>query len=473
MDAQFNTSPFGQVTGLNLSLMTQQTVRAMAVCEVTTASLYDKGIPRAGGINDLRLGSGDRRLRCGTCSNDMMKCTSHTAFFKLAKPVYHASYMSHIIKYLRSVCPTCYRLVVPYNNETIMHAPTDGKDRFDVVTSYVKTRKTCGWETCMKPLPRYTSNGLIIRKFDQKGTAITMFPSDVRDLFRMLDPLTVQTLGIPNPEDFVLEVLLIPPPSIRPTISYSESIRTRGHDDLTGKLNEIIKISQKISEQELGVQSRKRKRGDDKCPMDLFNQLQLNVASYIDNDVRGARTQTKKRSGQPDKCIVMRWKGKRGRLRGNIQGKRVDFSARTVISPDPGMDVDEIGVPEIIAKKLTYKERVNPINIKALQRMVDRGPEVLSGAVSITNSSGTRVQVSSTNRHTLQVGWTVERYMKDGDRIIFNRQPSLRKLSLMSHKVKVMSGKTFRLNLSCTGAYNGDFDGDEVPPPLFFNFYFC
>ena len=447
-----------KIKGFNMSLMSAKVIRGMAVCEINTPCLYEKGVPRPGGVNDLRLGTVERRLRCATCSNDIINCTAHTGFFKLAKPVYHVAYLTHIIKILRSLCPVCFRLTVPYSSESLAHLPIDPKERFGAVTTYLKTRKTCLWPGCNATLFKYTLAGLIIRKFDQEGVSIPFTPSDAKDMFRMVDPRTLEILGIPNPQDFIITTLLIPPPIIRPTITYSESTRTRGQDDLTGKLNEIIKMSAKLEER--AQTNRKRKRGDERAAADPFDMLQLSVACYIDNDVRGARTHTKKRTGLPDKCLVMRWKGKRGRVRAHMMGKRVDFSSRTVISPDPCMDMDEIGIPYEIAKKLTFRERVTANNLQELQAMVDLGPTELKGAAGVLNKEGVRVQAISPIK--LREGWEVERYMRDGDWVMFNRQPSLRKQSLMAHKVKLKPGKTFGLSLACTGAYNGDFDGDEM-----------
>ena len=447
-----------KIKGFNMSLMSTKVIRDMAVCEINTPCLYEKGVPRPGGVNDLRLGTVERRLRCATCSNDIINCTAHTGFFKLAKPVYHVAYLNHILKILRSLCPNCFRLTIPYTSDIISHLPLDPKERFSAITAHVKARKTCAWQGCSAQLFKYSLTGLIIRKFDQEGTAIPFAPCDAKAMFRLMCPRTLEILGIPNPQDFIIDTLLIPPPIIRPTITYSESTRTRGQDDLTGKLNEIIKMSAKLEERT--TNTRKRRRGDDRSIVDPFDSLQLSVACYIDNDVRGARTHTKKRTGLPDKCLVMRWKGKRGRVRAHMMGKRVDFSSRTVISPDPCMDMDEIGIPFEIAKKLTFRERVTENNLPQLQAMVDLGPDHLQGAAGVLNAAGTRVRASHAVK--LRTGWEVERYMRDGDWVMFNRQPSLRKQSLMAHRVKLKPGKTFGMSLSCTGAYNGDFDGDEM-----------
>jgi DNA-directed RNA polymerase II subunit RPB1 len=179
----------------------------------------------------------------------------------------------------------------------------------------------------------------------------------------------------------------------------------------------------------------------------------------------GSKTLLKKRSGMPGKCVMKRINGKKGRMRGNLMGKRVDFSARTVISPDAIMNLHEIGVPEEVALKLTFQETVNSINMHSLLKRVQNGAKRLDGAHSYTTSEGKQIFLEgcpNPKQVRLQLGWKVERYMQNGDPVIFNRQPTLRKKSMMCHLAKIMPGKTFRLNLSCTGPYNGDFDGRVV-----------
>lgn len=185
----------------------------------------------------------------------------------------------------------------------------------------------------------------------------------------------------------------------------------------------------------------------------------------MNNECAGVNIPIKKRSGLPEKCVVKRFRGKKGRFRGNMMGKRVDFSARTVISPDSIMDVQEVGVPYSCARKLTFMERVNAVNIHELTEMVHRGHEPLNGAKSIIDEDDKKTFLEfhkNIKTIRLQLGWKVERYMRDGDTVLFNRQPSLRKKSIMAHTVRLMPGNTFRLNVCCCAPYNADFDGDEM-----------
>ena len=184
----------------------------------------------------------------------------------------------------------------------------------------------------------------------------------------------------------------------------------------------------------------------------------------MDNDLPGL-PQALQKSGRPLKSIKARLKGKEGRLRGNLMGKRVDFSARTVITPDPNLSLDEVGVPRSIARTMTVCETVTPFNIEKLQKLVQNGPTEHPGARYVIRDDGTRIDLRYARRAgelVLQKGFKVERHINDGDVVIFNRQPSLHKMSMMGHRVRVMPYSTFRLNLSVTTPYNADFDGDEM-----------
>ena len=146
-------------------------------------------------------------------------------------------------------------------------------------------------------------------------------------------------------------------------------------------------------------------------------------------------------------------------------GKRVDFSARSVISPDYMMDVEDIGTPEEIAKVETYPERVTSFNIEDLTRRVKLGPTALEGANSIIMEDGRMIYLDEETTKQgieLKIGWIVERHLRNGDIMVFNRQPSLHKESMMGHHAWIMPYRTLRLNTACVTPYNADFDGDEM-----------
>jgi DNA-directed RNA polymerase II subunit RPB1 len=287
-------------------------------------------------------------------------------------------------------------------------------------------------------------------------------PEMALHVFRNISVEEIYDLGLSNdyarPEWMIITVLPVPPPPVRPSISMDGTSQGgRSEDDLTYKLGDIIRANG-------NVRQAMQEGSPAHVAADFEALLQYHVATYMDNDIAG-QPQALQKSGRPVKSIRARLKGKEGRLRGNLMGKRVDFSARTVITGDPNLMLDEVGVPRSIARTLTYPETVTPYNIGKLHQLVQNGPNEHPGARYVIRSDGNRIDLRHHKRAgaiSLEYGWKVERHIVDGDFIIFNRQPSLHKESMMGHRVRVMPYSTFRLNLSVTSPYNADFDGDEM-----------
>jgi DNA-directed RNA polymerase subunit A' len=287
-----------------------------------------------------------------------------------------------------------------------------------------------------------------------------LMPSDIRDWFEAIPDEDIEVLGINSersrPEWMILTVLPVPPVTARPSITLDNG--QRSEDDLTHKLVDIIRINQRFMEN--------REAGAPQLIIeDLWELLQYHVTTFMDNEISGTPP-ARHRSGRPLKTLSQRLKGKEGRFRGSLSGKRVNFSARTVISPDPTLSLNEVGVPERVATEMTQTMNVNERNLDEARRYVSNGPEGHPGANYVRREDGRRLKVTEKNCEELaekvQPGWEVSRHLIDGDIIIFNRQPSLHRMSIMAHEVVVMPYKTFRLNTVVCPPYNADFDGDEM-----------
>lgn len=137
-----------------------------------------------------------------------------------------------------------------------------------------------------------------------------------------------------------------------------------------------------------------------------------------------------------------------------------------MISPDPNVGIDQVVVPKYIAQRLTYPERVNTTNINILKRAVLNGPDSWPGACYVNKLDGSKCNLRYANpknvSERLAVGDIVERHIWDGDIVLFNRQPSLHRMSIMAHRAIVMQGSTLRFNECVCSPYNADFDGDEM-----------
>ena len=286
-------------------------------------------------------------------------------------------------------------------------------------------------------------------------------PIEILERLKKMTDNDLRILGV-SPENARLEwviftVLSIPPVCARPSITLDSGIRSE--DDLTHKLVDVIRINQRL-----------RENIDAGAPHliveDLWELLQYHITTYLDNQVSGIPP-ARHRSGRALRTLTQRLKGKEGRFRSNLSGKRVDFSARSVISPSPYISINEVGVPLAIAKILTIPTNVNDWNIEEMKQLVLKGPFDHPGANYIIRTDRRRVDLRYVkNREIiaemLAPGFTVERHLADGDLVLFNRQPSLHRMSIMAHEVKIMEGRTFRLNLTVCPPYNADFDGDEM-----------
>ena len=281
-------------------------------------------------------------------------------------------------------------------------------------------------------------------------------PLRVLNLFRKISSSDCELLGM-NPQDgrpemFIWQYIPAPPVCIRPSVSQDMAST---EDDITQKLSDIVYISTLIRE---GLN-----RGSPTIQiMEQWDFLQLQVALLINSDVPGLQQPG---FGKSIRGFCQRLKGKQGRFRGNLSGKRVDFSGRTVISPDPNLSVDQVAIPELVARNLTYPERVTKHNIEKLRKRVFNGLHKYPGAVNVVRPFGKKYLKygkPEDNARNLHIGDVVERHLEDGDVVLFNRQPSLHKLSILSHFVKVRPHRTFRLNECVCNPYNADFDGDEM-----------
>ena len=470
------TTEFPARTGeVQFGILSDEDTASMSTVQIKDTTIYYRGLPNPHGINDHRMGTVDRRLLCGTCCKDVKECQGHVGHIELSFPMYHIGFFEVTFKALRSVCFACSHLLLTREDRNAINREEEGKTRFQSVYAVAKGRKRC--HHCQMLQPHYTRCALGIRidwpsdmewaSEDERAYCTAPFTArEARSILRHISEEDVTFMGFnefSKPADLVIGMILVPPPVARPAIMASEGSRSRGQDDLTHKLQDINKRSIELqSAMPEGTTWRDAAVTPDL--LEKIGRLQFEVFTYMNNNIRGQKQSTQ-RSGAPTKSITDRLRGKEGRIRGNLMGKRVDFSARSVITPDPVMDVDQVGIPYKVAMGMTIPVRVTAQNIEELTRRVANGPDDIFGAEMLTTSNGvciTLAHCAHREKIRLQFGWVVERFLTDGDIVIFNRQPSLHKMGMMGHRVALMPGNTFRLNLCCANPYNADFDGDEM-----------
>jgi DNA-directed RNA polymerase subunit A' len=425
-----------KIKKIEFSILSPEMIKQIATVRIVTSDLYDvDGYPVEGGVMDPRLGVVDPGLHCRTCGSGIGDCPGHFGYLELAKPVVNILYTKAIYKLLKISCRKCGK---------VLSKPEEKKSSKEL------SRNPPGkCPHCKEP------QGKI--KFLKPSTFYEdkeeLSPEEIRERFEKIPDGELKRAGFRGgrPESLILTLFPISPVTARPSITLESG--EKSEDDLTHKLVDIVRINQSLRENiDIGA--------PDFIIKDLWELLQYHVTTYFDNELTGI-PQARHRSGRPLKGMIQRMKGKEGRIRGNLLGKRVNFSARTVISPDPRISINEVGVPDVIAKELTIEVPVTKLNIREVEDLIK------SDKINYAKRpDGRRIKVGPDNKKELienmAPGWILDRQLDDGDMALFNRQPSLHRPSIMAHRVRVMPGKTFRISPQVCPPYNADFDGDEM-----------
>ncbi|GAV55099.1 hypothetical protein ZYGR_0AS04220 [Zygosaccharomyces rouxii] len=504
-----------KISGLEFSALSAADIVAQSEVEISTRDLFDLENGRAaktGGALDPKMGVSSSSMECQTCHGNLASCHGHFGHIKLALPVFHVGYFKATIQILQGICKECSSILLEDSDKKhflseLRRPGVDNLRRMAIlkkVLDQCKKQRRClhcgalngvvkkaaagGGSASLKIIHdtfRWVGKKSVPEKEKWIGDWDSVLshspeleryikrcmddlnPLKTLNLFKQVKPEDCELLGIDStiksgrPETYIWRYLPAPPVCIRPSVMMQDSPASN-EDDLTVKLTEVVWTSSLIKAGlEKGISINNM--------MEHWDYLQLAVAMYINSDSVNPAILSGGTGGKvkPIRGFCQRLKGKQGRFRGNLSGKRVDFSGRTVISPDPNLSVDEVAVPDRVAKVLTYPERVTRYNKGKLQQLVVNGPNEYPGANYLLKKDedarrnlryGDRVKLAK----NLRIGDLVERHLEDGDVVLFNRQPSLHRLSILSHYAKIRPWRTFRLNECVCTPYNADFDGDEM-----------
>jgi DNA-directed RNA polymerase II subunit RPB1 len=462
-----------RVIGIQFSILSPDEIRKASVANIVSRDTYINNKPVIGGLFDPRMGILDPGLICPTDGLNYMQTPGYFGHIELARPIFYIQYLNTIIKILRCTCIKCSKILI--DKEKYKHLlELSPKKRWDKLFRLANKVVRCGDETndgcgCKQPR-KIMKDGLatLIAEWnnieglvtgDKEKLTMKLTPEMVLKIFRRISDEDVTFLGFSaiwsRPDWMICQVLAVPPPAVRPSVKHDA--QQRSEDDISHIIVNIIKANKTLQEK---IQSNAPAKVIDDWTM----VLQYYCATMIDNKIPGVAS-VAQRSGRPLKSIKERLVGKTGRVRGNLMGKRVDYSARSVITPDANIGISELGIPTKVAKNITFPEKVNKRNKAFLTKLVQNGPDVYPGAKILEKNAGESISLRYVDRHSvvLNLGDTVHRHLLDGDPILFNRQPTLHRMSMMCHFAKILhKGDTFRLNVADTKPYNADFDGDEM-----------
>jgi DNA-directed RNA polymerase II subunit RPB1 len=458
------------IIGVQFGIANPEDIVKRSVVEVTTDKTYQGSQPIPNGVFDARFGVIENGKVCPTCKQTNQFCPGHFGHIRLARPVYLYQFFDMIEKLANVICLNCSKPLA--NPDDMSYLKSSGLGRFKEVRDLrpnPRPKEPFECRHCQTPIFKKVSKVL--------GKAATLEGHIYNnDPDTVVDPVTLQaemilrafqrmtdedcrSIGLnpefARPEWMICTVLAVPPLAVRPSVVMDDNQRME--DDLTHQLISIIRSNDSLRD--------KIDKNESAIMLDKYTaSLQYNVATYVDNDIKGLEPSAQ-RSGRPLRTLKSRFGAKTGRVRGNLMGKRVDFSARSVITPDANIELDELGVPEEIAINLTFPEIVSPYNRERLMGYIKNGPDKHPGAKSVYLKADDRtLSLRYVNPDTIDIreGDIVHRHLIHGDIVLFNRQPSLHKASMMAHRVVVLPYSTFRLNVSATRPYNADFDGDEM-----------
>jgi len=474
LQKSFNEELTENVYEVILGILNPEDIEKGSVCEVLTSETYENNIPKTNGLFDLRMGTIEQGLNCETCFQDQRGCGGHFGHIKLVRPLYHMQFLPILLKISRVFCYSCSECLLDEDSKRIL-LTKPMKARFNIAYKKCKENQNPICEKCytIQPIkyvnPKGTQDTKIIAKVygefienvsGEKKKELKYFSCEqMLDFLKRIRNEDLDIIGIPSktsrPDWMICTVFPVPPPHVRPSVRQENN--QKSEDDLTHKLAEIINHNQTV---------KKEMENDNVQHIEDWTQLlQYHVATFVDNEIPGI-PKAMQRSGRPIKSLKQRLQAKDGRMRYNLMGKRGDYTARTVITPDPNIELDEIGIPLKIARNLTIPVQVTENNIDSLKEYYNNGTDIYPGAKRLER--GNKNYSLDGKKFKEQIGELkikdiLHRNLINGDYVLFNRQPSLHKMSMMGHRIRVLPvGNTFRMNVSATSPYNADFDGDEM-----------
>jgi len=468
-----NVVPPAKIIGIQFSLLSTEEKRNSSVAEITKKDTITNGLLVTGGLLDSRMGVLENGKICPTDGLDYIQSPGYNGHIELAKPVLYTQYLREITQITKCVCFMCSKLLINKNKYSYLlnYSPIN---RGKVVRDLCKSVRRCDNDDCgcgcIQP-DKIDKEGLatLTAKWGKPGKTnyheIILSPELLLQKFKRISDDDITFMGFhpqwSRPQDMICEVFLVPPPAARPSVKVNAL--QRSEDDLTHILSQIVKVNNILKEKMLNNGNEKTQN----TPIQTYvGLLQHYIHCFVNNNTPNIPPMTQ-RTGRPLKSIVSRLNGKHGRMRGNLMAKRVDFSARSVITADSNISIRQLGVPMKIAKVLTKPVVVNVRNLAFMTKLVQNGP-TYPGATFLITENGANIRLCSLSEEdrlnlVVRIGHIVKRHMMDGDPVLFNRQPSLHKMSMMCHIAKIMEvGETFRMNVADTKPYNADFDGDEM-----------
>lgn len=424
-------------------------------------------------VNDPRLGTQSYSAECSTCHRDYSSCPGHFGKIKLARKIINPLLLSHAIKILSCVCNSCGGLLLTedviiekgidkYFGETRLKMIRDASLKLPCLKREKKIEnitmpgiemgeiESCQSNPIYKP-KQSKKEDRVLYKWDDKDPSSKYFertPDEIEEIFRNISQEDARLLGYNDnghPSSIIMTNLLVLPPCVRiPNIRDGIVMP----DMISEAYISIIKKNNELKlEGTLSVQD------------EIFKSLKFYIRHLIDNTDGRYVLGRSKTAGKTFKSIKERINGKKEMIRSHLMSKRVNFSARSVIGPDPSLKFYQVRLPEYMKKYLTRPEVVTNYNKNSLMELLKK-KEITHITFGPLNKKLKNARiVADTFKGELQVGDTVDRWARDGDYVIANRQPTLHARGMMGHEAVFMKTLSIGFPLAPSTSYNYDFDG--------------
>lgn len=495
--------PKVRISKVKISLLNQDKFKDSAI---RVHMPYTQGGNKKGTLHDPRFGSDEFNVKCGSCNKPSTECRGHEGYIEMPVYVYNKSLIPYIVMVLNSICEGCNCLLVSkmqLEREGILAFPSS--ERLRRISKMSENIKKCmntgnvSFETesgqiIQVPHPQCVSNPeyastasrakgqIVIKAPISKGSKTKKeVVRPIEEIYKKLDAIdddTARILGFgsdsktgpirSHPRDMIIRYF---PVSAKCFRREHKGVDNKWSDDMSPEYNRIVSASDNLRSMKMRSSGLRFSRSQQKKGKKVMTKddYAAEISKAIDTIIDNGPETSGKSTGKKKKSIKTLYAGKEGILRSSILGKRVNYTARSVLSPGVNLEFGEIGIPREMARVLTIRVKVTHANINRVKTLWNEG-KITHRIPGSGKMFGTRINIekekvkSRPNRRKtwiIEIGDIVTRHMMDGDYIIFNRQPTLHQGSIMGYKVKLHDGYTVKVHLGSTPPHNADFDGDE------------
>ena len=453
--------PYNAIYAVSYYIAGSQENQLDSSVRIENKELFHGDLPADGGVYDSRMGTTDKGWRCGACGLKKTQCPGHFGYIQLSYPVKNPMFRDYIVKFLKVICYRCGRLIV---TKDIKVSKSKRLMEYARIVTYDKINK-CPHTDCGQPHPNVVHDKtdpavIYLERIAPDGSAqrIELFNHVIKDILSRITDETIEKIGWlqrTHPRNLILDTIRIMPNTARPYIKRQVGNRINSSDDITTLTKQIMEINQKLPKviPEL--------TDINKTLRDLYGSLDLTYYEMIKGSSTGEIHMTGS-GGKAPKSIAQRLNKKEGRIRRNLLGKRTRYMMRAVLTCDPALEVDQVGVPISIARNMQIPEVVRPYNRARLEVFFRNKRDIYPGSTHVWKKNRQeRYLVEKVD--TLEDGDVLYRDLIDGDIIAINRQPSLIFGSILGMRVVVLeTGESLRINESACVPMNADFDGDQI-----------